>query len=146
MAGMSVAVWQPSAVRPNAGLHPANTGREVLSARENPQAEMEPPVQARHTRLLKSWCLKYLKTQANLPTVSRLVRLLLIQLGLYEQTTHEDRVEIDREIEQRTGVNCDEAIENGLISIEEFVAIVQEVLRRKSLRKKKPLEIPAMYA
>jgi len=78
--------------------------------------------------------------------MSRLVRLMLQQLGLYELTTHEDRLEIDREIERRTGLSCDEALERGLVSTEEFKAIVQEVLRRRSARKRKPLEIPAMYA
>ncbi|MEM0494528.1 MAG: hypothetical protein QXU72_04545 [Thermofilum sp.] len=45
--------------------------------------------------------------------MSRLVRLMLQQLGLYELTTHEDRLEIDREIERRTGLSCDEALERG---------------------------------
>lgn len=59
------------------------------------------------------------------------VRELLKLLGLYELTTHEDRVEIDREIEALTGVSCDEAIENGLVSVEEFREIVYGVLRRR---------------
>ncbi|MDI6806427.1 MAG: hypothetical protein QMD14_01270 [Candidatus Aenigmarchaeota archaeon] len=63
------------------------------------------------------------------------VRELLRMFNLLEQTTHEDREEIDREIELRTGVYCDDAIENGLISKGEFLEIVKEVLKRK--RKKK---------
>lgn len=77
--------------------------------------------------------------------MSRLVRLLLMRLGLYPLTTHEDRVEIDREIELRTGVSCDEAIERGLVSREEFLAIVFEVLRRRK-RRPPPAELPAAYA
>lgn len=63
--------------------------------------------------------------------MSRMVRLLLREMGLYDMTTHEDRLEIDNEIERRTGVNCDEAIEMGLISRDEFLTIVREILRRK---------------
>lgn len=66
--------------------------------------------------------------------MSRLVRLLLRELGLYDLTTHEDRLEIDAEIERRTGLSCDEAIESGVISREEFAAIVLEVLRRRRRR------------
>jgi hypothetical protein len=67
--------------------------------------------------------------------MSRMVRSLLRMMGLYELTDHEDRLEIDREIERRTGVSCDEAIEMGLIGRDEFLAIVQEILRRKKGRK-----------
>ncbi|MEM0024123.1 MAG: hypothetical protein QXU69_08260 [Thermofilaceae archaeon] len=70
--------------------------------------------------------------------MSRLVRLLLMQLGLYHLTTHEDRLEIDREIELRTGVSCDTAIERGLISKEEFAAIVIEVLKRRRRKTSRP--------
>jgi hypothetical protein len=64
-----------------------------------------------------------------------MVRSLLRMMGLYELTDHEDRLEIDREIERRTGVSCDEAIEMGLIDRDEFLAIVQEILRRRKGRK-----------
>jgi hypothetical protein len=70
-----------------------------------------------------------------------MVRSLLRMMGLYELTDHEDRLEIDREIERRTGVSCDEAIEMGLIGKDEFLAIVQEVLRRKKGRKEVELYI-----
>lgn len=76
--------------------------------------------------------------------MSRLVRLLLMQLGLYHLTTHEDRLEIDREIELRTGVSCDTAIERGLISREEFAAIVLEVLNRR--RRKASRSALTVYA
>jgi hypothetical protein len=70
-----------------------------------------------------------------------MVRSLLRMMGLYELTDHGDRLEIDREIERRTGVSCDEAIEMGLIGRDEFLAIVQEILRRKKGRKEVELYI-----
>ncbi|RSN75788.1 hypothetical protein [Candidatus Methanodesulfokora washburnensis] len=73
--------------------------------------------------------------------MSRMVRSLLRMMGLYELTDHEDRLEIDREIERRTGVSCDEAIEMGLIGRDEFLSIVQEILRRKKGRKEVELYI-----
>lgn len=72
-------------------------------------------------------------------SMSRLVRLWLVNLGLYDETTHEDRLEIDREIEKRTGVNCDEALERGLISINEFLEIVNSILKKKRLRRREYL-------
>lgn len=66
--------------------------------------------------------------------MSKLVREWLARLNLLHLTTHEDRLEIDKEIELRTGVYCDDAISMGLISEEEFLEIVEKVLRR---RKKK---------
>jgi len=67
--------------------------------------------------------------------LSRLVRSWLRVLGLLGQTTHEDRLDIDREIERRTGVDWDTAILERLISEEEFRAIVEAVLRRKKRKK-----------
>lgn len=52
-------------------------------------------------------------------------------LGLYRQTTHEDRVNIDAEIERRTGVHCDYALEKKMVTKREFRRIVEEVLARK---------------
>ncbi len=72
--------------------------------------------------------------------MSKLVREWLARLGLLALTTHEDRLEIDREIEIRTGLYCDDAIAMGLISEEEFIEIVKKVLARK---KKKALLLPA---
>jgi len=62
------------------------------------------------------------------------VREWLKLMGLFHLTAHEDRVEIDREIERRTGVYCDDAIDSGLISKHEFEEIVYAILKR---RKKK---------
>jgi len=57
------------------------------------------------------------------------VRAWLRRLGI--ETTHEEREEIDREIEQRTGRYCDKGI--ALLSEAEFLAIVNSV--RRKLRK-----------
>ena len=69
------------------------------------------------------------------------VRLWLKALGLYELTTHEDRLEIDEEIKRRTGVYCDASVDNRLVSEEEFREIVSAILRRKKKRKQKESEI-----
>lgn len=44
---------------------------------------------------------------------------------LFIVTTHEDRVEIDRQVEVKTGMFCDEGISK--LSEAEFLAIVREV-------------------
>jgi len=67
--------------------------------------------------------------------MSQKVREWLMLLQLFDQTTHEDRVEIDREIERRTGVYCDDAITRHLISEQEFQEIVATILNRKKKRK-----------
>ncbi|MDT7864702.1 MAG: hypothetical protein RQ968_04405 [Thermoproteota archaeon] len=59
------------------------------------------------------------------------VRELLALLGI--ETTHEEREEIDRIIEERTGLYCDEGID--LLSREEFLEIVYEAKRRVRKRK-----------
>lgn len=63
------------------------------------------------------------------------VKLLLEALNI--ETTHEERMEIDRIIEERTGLHCDEGVE--LLSREEFIAIVQEAKRRIRKRYEKGL-------
>ena len=63
------------------------------------------------------------------------VREWLERMGLLHLTDHEDRVEIDRRIELRTGVNCDEAIDHGQITKQEFEKIVNSILNRKRKRK-----------
>jgi len=68
------------------------------------------------------------------------VREWLKALGLYGQTTHEDRLEIDKEVEKRTGVDCDYAIERKMIDKEEFKRIVMLVLRRRKEALEKVLE------
>jgi len=68
------------------------------------------------------------------------VREWLRALGLYGQTTHEDRLEIDKEVENRTGVNCDYAIENKMIDEEEFRRIVMLVIRWRKQALEKVLD------
>ena len=68
--------------------------------------------------------------------MSRKVREWLMLLELFDQTTHEDRVEIDREIKRRTGIYCDDAISRHLISEQEFREIVATILNRKKKRRK----------
>jgi len=55
------------------------------------------------------------------------VREWLRRLGI--ETTHEERQDIDHEIEQRTGRYCDTGVE--LLSEAEFLAIVESVRRRR---------------
>lgn len=62
------------------------------------------------------------------------VREWLRLMGLFGLTSHEDRVEIDREIERRTGVYCDDAIDKGLISRREFEEMVRSILERRKKR------------
>lgn len=70
------------------------------------------------------------------------VREWLINLDLFGQTTHGDRVEIDREIERRTGVYyCDDAIERQLISEQEFREIVAIILNRKKKKRKEVVPV-----
>ena len=73
--------------------------------------------------------------------MSLVVRELLERLGLIWQTTHEDRIEIDREVERATGKNCDEGAKE--LSEEEFRMLVYRVLARK---KKRMEEEAIMYA
>ena len=63
------------------------------------------------------------------------VREWLKRMGLLHLTTHDDRVAIDKEIELRTGIYCDDAIERELISKDEFEKIVRSILDRKKKRK-----------
>jgi hypothetical protein len=63
------------------------------------------------------------------------VREWLRRLGI--DTTHEEREEIDREIERRTGQYCDKGVE--LITEAEFLAIVESVRRKRKKRVAEPL-------
>ena len=49
------------------------------------------------------------------------------RLGI--ETTHEERQDIDREIERRTGRYCDSGVE--LLSEAEFLAIVESIRRKR---------------
>ena len=59
----------------------------------------------------------------------------LRRLGI--DTTHEEREEIDREIEERTGQYCDKGAE--LLSEAEFLAIVNSVRRKRRKQISEPL-------
>ncbi len=52
------------------------------------------------------------------------------------ETNHEEREEIDREIEEKTGKYCDEGIDE--LSDSEFIELVDKVKKKK----KKKVEIP----
>jgi hypothetical protein len=58
---------------------------------------------------------------------------MLEKYGLLEETTHKDREEIDRIIEEKTGCYCDGGIK--MLSEEEFLSIVEYVLKRKKMEK-----------
>jgi len=59
----------------------------------------------------------------------------LRRLGI--DTTHEEREEIDREIERKTGQYCDKGVE--LLSEAEFLAIVNFVRRKHRKQVTEPL-------
>ena len=63
------------------------------------------------------------------------VKEWLRRLGI--DTTHEEREEIDREIERKTGQYCDKGVE--LLSEAEFLAIVDWVRRRRKKQAVEPL-------
>jgi len=68
--------------------------------------------------------------------MSRRVKNRLRRMGRLAQTTHDDRVELDRRIEERTGKYCDDGVDE-LLDEE-----IMELLRQIWERKKKP--IPAL--
>lgn len=78
-----------------------------------------------------------------------------MQLKMLKQTTHEDRVKIDKEIERRTGVYCDYALDRNMLSKRQFKEIVEAVIRKrkgepkkapKKKRKKKKREVIVIEA
>jgi len=65
--------------------------------------------------------------------MSRKVREWLTRLRI--TTTREERIEIDREIERRKNLYCNDAIEKGVVSEEEFSEIVDLIKKRKKKKK-----------
>ncbi len=65
--------------------------------------------------------------------MSKKVREWLRRLMI--ETTHEERMEIDLEIEQRKNMHCDDAMERGQVSEEEFLEIVNLIKKRKKKKK-----------
>ncbi len=63
------------------------------------------------------------------------VKEWLRRLGI--DTTHEEREEIDREIEQRTGQYCDKGVE--LFTEAEFLAIVDLAKRKRRKQVPEPM-------
>ena len=63
------------------------------------------------------------------------VKEWLRKLGI--DTTHEQREEIDHEIERRTGQYCDKGVE--LLGEAEFLAIVDSARRRRKKQTAEPL-------
>ena len=63
------------------------------------------------------------------------VKEWLRRLGI--DTTHEEREEIDREIERRTGQYCDKGVEQ--LTEAEFLAIVDSVKRKRRKQVAEPL-------
>lgn len=61
------------------------------------------------------------------------IREWLKLLGLFDRTTHEDRLDIDREIEIRKGMHCDDAVKQGLVSERELREIVSSILQRRKI-------------
>lgn len=66
--------------------------------------------------------------------MSELVKSMLEKYGLLNLTSHEDRKEIDRIIEDRTDLYCDEGVK--MLSEDEFLSIVESVLRRRKKKRK----------
>lgn len=78
--------------------------------------------------------------------MSRMVREWLRILGKLSETTHDERLAIDREIEWITGVDCDEAIEQGLLTLEEFEDLVKRVLKARRLKQEFKEEVKKLFA
>ena len=70
------------------------------------------------------------------------VRKWLKLMGLLHLTTHDDRVAIDNMIESKTGIYCDNAIDKGLVSMDEFEKIVHSILDRKKKSKETAPIVP----
>ena len=66
--------------------------------------------------------------------MSRKVKERLMLMRVLRQTTHDDRVELDRRIEEKTGKYCDDGVDE--LTDEE----IMELLRQIWEKKKKPWE------
>ena len=67
--------------------------------------------------------------------MSRRVKARLRRMRILEKTDHEDRVELDRLIEEKTGKPCDEGVDE--LSDEDILDLLMLIWRK---RKKKVLE------
>jgi len=71
--------------------------------------------------------------------MSRRVKARLRRMRVLAQTTHEDRVELDRRIEEKTGKYCDDGVDELLD--EEIMELLRQIWERK---KRKKMPIPAL--
>jgi len=63
-------------------------------------------------------------------------------MGIIGRTTHEDRMELDRRIEVKTGKYCDEGVND--MTDEEIMELLREIWARKNKKpweKKKEVEL-----
>lgn len=60
------------------------------------------------------------------------------------ETTHEERADIDKEIEEKKGKYCDDAVDD--LSDTEFIEIVNKVKRKRKKQKKMEVKMEAAYA
>ena len=67
--------------------------------------------------------------------MSKRVKERLRRMRILEKTDHEDRVELDRKIEEKTGKPCDEGVDE--LSDEDILDLLRLIWRK---RKKKVLE------
>ena len=68
--------------------------------------------------------------------MSRRVKERLMRMRVLVQTTHEDRVELDRRIEEKTGKYCDVGVDD--LTDEEIIEILRQIWEMKN-KKKKPI-------
>ncbi|GAI76622.1 unnamed protein product [marine sediment metagenome] len=68
--------------------------------------------------------------------MSRRVKERLRLMRVLEQTTHEDRVELDRRIEEKTGKYCDDGVDE--LTNEEIMELLRAIWVKKK-KKKKPI-------
>ncbi len=75
--------------------------------------------------------------------MSRKVKERLMLMRVLKQTTHEDRVELDRRIEEKTGKYCDDGVSE--LTDEEIMELLRQIWKekRKPWEKKKE-SIPAV--
>ncbi len=67
--------------------------------------------------------------------MSKRVKVRLRRMRILEKTDHEDRVELDRKIEEKTGKPCDEGVDE--LSDEDILDLLRLIWKK---RKKKVLE------
>lgn len=75
--------------------------------------------------------------------MSRRVKERLELMRVLAQTTHEDRVELDKRIEEKTGKYCDDGVDE--LTDEEIMELLRQIWeeKRKPWKKKKE-PIPAV--